>query len=146
MRAIPIPMLRGLGVSATPGVIPYSGAGTSNDPNCGWACDIPFYQAFAQQCWPCHNICPPGTQWDTTNEVCSSAPQTVNPATQPTPGAVGVLGSGGCPAGQAWNEVDAQCEASCTGPLCSLGINLSDPGTLMMMGVIGIGLLVLLKK
>lgn len=118
---VPAMALAGLGVSTTPGVIPYPGAGTTNDPNCGWECDIPFYRLGAQCCWPCANICPPGTQWDTTNCVCSQTPESVADGTAPTPGTAAT--PTGCPDGQTWNSDDAQCEASCTGPLCAVGIS-----------------------
>jgi len=64
-------------------------AGTYDDINCPTSCfvlgNVLDMTVLGQECWPCHNVCPAGTVWDTTNLVCSATPATVNsvaPVTQ----------------------------------------------------------------
>jgi hypothetical protein len=76
---IPLPKsgMSGLGASAN--------AGTYSDPNCPFSCFVLGngldMAVLGSECAPCHNICPTGTVWDTTNLVCSSTPAAVNPMT-----------------------------------------------------------------
>ena len=68
--------LRGVGgVGATAPTNPYPG--TYDDINCPFSCwllgnglDISI---LGQECWPCHNICPSGTGWDTSTLTCDAA-------------------------------------------------------------------------
>jgi hypothetical protein len=83
--------------SATPTPAPVTGpnlanpdAGTFMDVNCPWWCWVlgnGIDTAVSAACFPCGNICPSGTIWDTTNYVCSATPKTSNtstPSTGPT--------------------------------------------------------------
>jgi len=55
------------------GAPPVAYAGTYSDPNCPTWC---FFagnvvdEAISNSCWPCHNICPDGTQWDKSSSSC----------------------------------------------------------------------------
>lgn len=57
-------------------------AGTASSINCSAVCanTWPFAEMF-QTCWPCANVCPVGTCWDTTNLICSPNPATTNQTT-----------------------------------------------------------------
>jgi len=92
-------------------------AGTISSINCpgwclplGWLADLGY---TPQSCWPCSNVCPPGTCWDTTNLVCAGAPATtnavvpVNTSSAPPPAPVDCT--------QMWNQLtSSQCGASST--------------------------------
>ncbi len=91
-------------------------AGTISSINCpGWCIPIAFTSLLGlapQSCWPCSNVCPPGTCWDTTNLVCTGAPASTNSVvpvasnpTAPPPTPVDCS--------QVWNQItSAQCGAS----------------------------------
>jgi hypothetical protein len=105
-------------------------AGTYEDPNCPLYCWVAGnaldMETFGQHCWPCHNVCPPGQNWDTTALACSGS--------APNPYAIGTTtpqGGTNCPQGQTWNANDGQCEAP-SNP-CPL-LQIPDPTT----GVCGI--------
>jgi hypothetical protein len=89
-------------------------AGTYQDPNCPFSCwalgNILDMQVLGQQCWPCHNVCPPGQGWDLNNLVCSGSPSATNPEVVPT--TAGAPSDNPCPSGQAWSEADGQCEST----------------------------------
>jgi hypothetical protein len=52
--------------------------GGSGDVNCPfWCMAMPDFM-WPASCWPCANICPTGTNFDTTNNVCSANPTTTN--------------------------------------------------------------------
>ena len=57
-------------------------AGTYSDINCPNSCyvlgNVLDMSILGQECWPCHNVCPAGTVWDTTNLQCSANPTTTN--------------------------------------------------------------------
>jgi len=59
--------------------------GTYSDINCPGTCymlgNVLDMAILGNRCWPCHNVCPAGTVWDTTNLVCSANPASVNPVT-----------------------------------------------------------------
>jgi hypothetical protein len=62
-------------------------AGTFMDVNCPWWCYVlgnGIDTAVSSACFPCGNICPAGTIWDTTNYVCSATPKTSNTSTPST--------------------------------------------------------------
>lgn len=70
--------------SSPAGILP-SANNCANNPNPGtfWDVNCPFYCLVGgtglwggNDCFPCSNICPAGTNWDTTNYVCSSNPIT----------------------------------------------------------------------
>lgn len=76
---------RGLGAVAQAG---NPNAGTYYDINCPNRCyvmgnvidtSLPSFLGFGNKCWPCHNVCPPGTVWDTNVDGCSAAPVAPNP-------------------------------------------------------------------
>jgi len=97
-----IPLKRGmsgLGASAN--------AGTYSDPNCPFSCFVLGngldMAVLGNECAPCHNICPSGTAWDTTNLVCSAAPAAVNPMTPlPVSGTPSSDGTDSCPGYCGW--------------------------------------------
>jgi hypothetical protein len=64
-------------------------AGTYSDLNCPTSCFVLGngldMSILGQECWPCHNTCPAGTVWDTTNLQCSASPASVNPVVPVTP-------------------------------------------------------------
>ena len=92
---------RGLGQST---------AGTYQDPNCPLLCwvtgNILDMELLGQMCWPCHNVCPPGTGWDPNLDTCDTSgaglPEAISPAY--------ASGANPCPTGQTWNASDGQCE------------------------------------
>ena len=56
-------------------------AGTFEDVNCPFWCWLlgnGIDTAVSAACFPCGNVCPAGTIWDTTNYVCSATPATSN--------------------------------------------------------------------
>jgi hypothetical protein len=66
---------------------------------------------LGQECWPCGNVCPPGTCWDTTALACSATPITTNTVTptttndQPAPAPVDCTST--------WNQLtNSQCGGS----------------------------------
>lgn len=63
-------------------------AGTYDDINCPTSCfvlgNVLDTAILGAECWPCHNVCPPGTVWDTAVEACSSNPAVPNPVTPTT--------------------------------------------------------------
>lgn len=99
-------------------------AGTYSDLNCPTSCFLLGngldMSMLGQECWPCHNVCPPGTCWDTGALQCSATPGTVNPVTPvtqtdaPAPAPVDCSGT--------WNSMfNSQCGGS-TLPLTIGGI------------------------
>jgi hypothetical protein len=62
---------------------PQPNAGTFSDVNCPGSCwwtgGVTGDLFGRQACWPCYNVCPAGTVWDTTALGCSQAPTTVSP-------------------------------------------------------------------
>jgi hypothetical protein len=53
--------------------------GTFWDVNCPAYCIVGGTGLFGgNDCWPCSNVCPSGTNFDTTNSVCSATPATTN--------------------------------------------------------------------
>jgi len=51
--------------------------GTFWDVNCPWYCAVGGTGLWGgNDCWPCSNVCPSGTNFDTTNNVCSANPTT----------------------------------------------------------------------
>ena len=64
-------------------------AGTYSDLNCPNSCfllgNVLDMSILGQECWPCHNVCPAGTVWDTTALACSATPQTTNPVVPTVP-------------------------------------------------------------
>jgi hypothetical protein len=92
-------------------------AGTYSDLNCPTSCfvlgNVLDMSILGQECWPCHNVCPPGTVWDTSGLVCSSNPAVPNPVVpttqndQPPPTPVDCT--------QVWNQYFSdQCGGSST--------------------------------
>lgn len=70
-------------------------AGTFSDVNCPWWCWVlgnGIDTAVSSQCFPCGNVCPAGSIWDTTNLTCSATPVTSNTGT-PQPQPAGTLPS-----------------------------------------------------
>ena len=63
-------------------------AGTYSDINCPGSCyllgNVLDMSILGQECWPCHNVCPSGTVWDTAAMACSSNPSAPNPVTPTT--------------------------------------------------------------
>lgn len=51
--------------------------GTFSDVNCPWWC-VPFLASSSGACYPCYTACPAGTNYDTTNGICSPNPVTTN--------------------------------------------------------------------
>jgi hypothetical protein len=74
--------------------------GTSGDVNCPfWCFALPDFM-WPASCWPCSNICPTGTNFDTTNNVCSANPVTTNCIQGGAPVAPGTnpaTAASGCP-------------------------------------------------
>jgi hypothetical protein len=62
--------------------------GTTGDVNCPFWCSFLPSVLQTAACWPCTNICAAGTNFDTTNNVCSATPATTNCTS----------GAAGCPA------------------------------------------------
>lgn len=58
-------------------------AGTYDSVNCPTSCfvlgNVLDTTILGQECWPCHNVCPPGTCWDTSALQCSGTPSATNP-------------------------------------------------------------------
>lgn len=73
-----IPGIRGLGACAQTDPNP----GTFSSINCPTSCfvlgNVLDTTILGQECWPCGNVCPSGTCWDTTNLQCSATPATTN--------------------------------------------------------------------
>lgn len=71
--------LTGLGDVAQP----QPNAGTFSDVNCPTSCwftgGVTGDLFGRQACWPCYNLCPAGSVWDTTALACSQAPATTSP-------------------------------------------------------------------
>lgn len=71
-----------IGSAPAPGTTPITTCanntlpGTPSDVNCPWWCAWVDYLPGA--CTPCQSICPTGTVWDTTNNICTSTPVTTN--------------------------------------------------------------------
>lgn len=121
-------------------------AGTYEDPNCPFYCwsvgNLLDMELFGQNCWPCHNVCPPGQSWDTTNNVCSGTPASSNALAIPTTTAGGSLT---CPEGQSWNANDAQCENACPwGQSWNPATQQCQTGASDILQYVGIGLAILL--
>lgn len=59
---------------------PYQG--TYSDVNCPTRCWVLGNgldtAILGVTCWPCHNVCPTGTIWDTKNQKCATTPEEVN--------------------------------------------------------------------
>jgi hypothetical protein len=53
-------------------------AGSYSDVNCPWWCLLPGGSNDSGPCYPCSNTCPAGTNFDTTNYVCTANPATTN--------------------------------------------------------------------
>lgn len=98
--------------------------GTFSSINCPTSCFLLGNELdtaiLGQECWPCGNICPSGTCWDTTALACSATPITTNavvPTVQndaPAPAPVDCT--------TIWNQLtSSQCGASST-PLLIGGI------------------------
>lgn len=101
-RVLPVPAKR-RGVAGL-GANPYPG--TYSDVNCPTKCylagNLLDTSLFGQDCWPCHNICPVGSVWDTANLVCSGSPEATNPQS-PVPGGPGSpTDQSGCPGYCGW--------------------------------------------
>jgi hypothetical protein len=97
-------LVYGLGAAA-------STAGTYQDPNCPLSCwiagNVLDMELLGQECWPCHNICPPGTSWDAAALVCDT---TGAGAPEAIPTTTGDASGNPCPDGTVWNATDGQCE------------------------------------
>lgn len=107
--------IRGLGDVAQSNPTP----GTYYDLNCPNSCyllgNVLDTSILGAECWPCHNVCPAGTVWDTAALRCSSAPGSTNPVvpvTEQSP-AVTVAQSKCAAGGGTWDPVGQAC--SCTG-------------------------------
>jgi hypothetical protein len=111
--------LSGLGACAQTDPYP----ATYESVNCPQACFLAgqfFDWTLGQECWPCHNACPTGYCWDTTNLVCSLTPATSSTPAQQNdaapPAAIDCT--------SLWNQwTNAQCGGSST-PLMIGGILL----------------------
>jgi hypothetical protein len=112
--------------------VPNTNPGTYSDVDCPFSCFLLGNgldnAILGNECWPCHNICPAGTVFDTTNYVCSSSPVTTND----TGG-----GSSSCPGYCSWlpfSNILSQCSPCSTGGLSSTGAMI----TLAAVAVIAI--------
>lgn len=107
-----------LGAAVNPN--PY--AGTYSDIACPTSCYLLGngldMEILGQECWPCHNVCPSGTAWDTSSLSCSSTP-----ATQAPPNT-------GCPGWCSWLPFASTLFASDCGP-CSGNVGGTNPAWLI---------------
>jgi hypothetical protein len=80
---------------------PQPNAGTFSDVNCPTSCwftgGVTGDLLGRQACWPCYNLCPAGTVWDTTALACSATPATTSPTVpvvQQSPGVSAIQAAG----------------------------------------------------
>jgi hypothetical protein len=100
-------------------------AGTYDDINCPTSCfllgNALDMSVLGQECWPCHNVCPPGTCWDTTGMLCSATPSATNPTIPTTVNDAPVPAPVDCTS--TWNTMfNPQCGGSTTALMMIGGI------------------------
>jgi len=141
---------RGFGQAAANNCANNTMPATPSDVNCPWWCIGTFY--LGASCTPCTTLCPSGTNWDTTNLVCSPNPQTTNCI------GGGAPGPGTTPGNQS-PGTPSSCPQYCTLPFTSAldecapcaanaPANSSTQGLMILAGFLVIGglLVSLLKK
>lgn len=70
--------LNGLGACAQSDPNPGSFASVNCPTGCYILGNVLDTFLLGNECWPCGNVCPAGTCWDTTNLACSATPVTTN--------------------------------------------------------------------
>lgn len=82
---VPRAALSGLGACSQSDPNPGTFSSINCPGSCWWLGNALDTAILGQECWPCGNVCPPGTCWDTTALACSATPTTTNsvvPVTQ----------------------------------------------------------------
>jgi hypothetical protein len=138
-------------------------AGTYGDPNCPSSCYLLGNGLdtllLGDECWPCHNICPSGSSWDTTQLLCLDsngnpvAGGTAGPTVSvtPTPSASPTTSSAtGCPGYCSWlpfSSFSSSCSpcAANTGSTGGLGIALAS-SPFVIAAIAAVALYILVKK
>lgn len=121
-----------LGALGAAAVNPNPNAGTYSDINCPTSCWLLGngldMSILGQECWPCHNICPSGSIWDTANNVCSG-----NPTATAAPNT-------GCPGYCSWTPFASTLFPADCGP-CSDNSSATNYGLWLALGAVGFLLL-----